>query len=100
MSNSTSRATLFKLNPTHFLSKPTESGKVQCIDTESEEMDLYEFEGVAALIIRKLTKECSQEEIVTEVMEEFEGSQDEVTADVKEFLEDLKEKGIISSTRA
>ncbi len=63
--------------------------------------DAHQFNGVlkvnetAAAILKLLEKETSEAEIVTELLKEYTGDQEQIRSFVGEYLEKLKTEGVV-----
>jgi hypothetical protein len=62
----------------------------------SEEGDLFQINEIGIFILEKIRKGKNEVEIVLELEKETNEKKDIIKKDVKEFLEILKEKGIIN----
>ncbi len=69
--------------------------KIQILDLESTDMELFEVEGVGACILKALKSDASFADILQIVEQDYEVSEDDLRKDIVEFLTDMHERKLI-----
>jgi hypothetical protein len=63
-----------------------------------EQGKIFRLNGVGALIFERLERRQTRSQIVNEISGEFEISTEKVETDVIEFLESLRQKGLVKGS--
>lgn len=91
--------TKYKINSSFYFSTQEATQTVRCVNVESTDMVIFEFEDeVAHLLVKSLSEERSFDELCRIIEEEFEVEGDEYKDDIRDFLKDLSSKGILDQT--